>query len=141
MTPDQLENYQPKAVPTPSEVRNAVQILVDACFGAGYNAGWWHNIHTGADIRETRNTGELIALCHSELSEALEGLRKDKQDDHLPQYKSSEVELADAIIRICDMAGAKNLKLADAFVDKMAYNASREDHKLDNRLAKGGKKF
>lgn len=57
--------------------------------------GWWD---------KPRSLGTLIALCHSELSEALEGDRKNLMDDHLPHRKMAEVELADAAIRVMDMA-------------------------------------
>jgi NTP pyrophosphatase (non-canonical NTP hydrolase) len=83
----------------------------------------------------------LIALIHSELSEALEGVRKNKQDDHLPHRKSEEVELADALIRIFDYCGGFGLDLQGAFEEKTAYNAKRADHKLENRAAEGGKQF
>jgi NTP pyrophosphatase (non-canonical NTP hydrolase) len=101
--------------------------------------GWYSDPATGQRI--ARNVGELIALIHSEVSEALEGQRKNKQDDHLPHRKAIEVELADAIIRICDTAGYLGLDLGGAYVEKLAYNAQRADHKLENRAAPGGKAF
>tara|TARA_R110000868_G_scaffold216610_1_gene466736 strand:+ start:228 stop:548 length:321 start_codon:yes stop_codon:yes gene_type:complete len=106
--------------------------LAAFCHASSVIPGWWDN---------PRNPGELIALMHSELSEALEGIRKDAQDDHLPEFKSVEVELADALIRIFDYAGAANLRLGEAFVAKLAYNAQRADHKRENRAKVGGKSF
>ena len=43
--------------------------------------GWWTDLETG--LQKDRDPMELIALIHSELSEALEGVRKDLKDDHL----------------------------------------------------------
>lgn len=88
-----------------------------------------------------RNVGELLCLVHSEISEALEGHRKDLMDDKLPHRKMFEVELADAIIRIFDIAAGLNLDLGGAYVEKMAYNASRADHSIAERLKSGGKKY
>jgi NTP pyrophosphatase (non-canonical NTP hydrolase) len=62
-------------------------------------------------------------------------------DDKLPSRPMLEVELADTIIRIFDMAAGLDLDLGGAFVDKMAYNASREDHKIENRKLLNGKKY
>ena len=46
--------------------------------------GWWS---------WDRNDGELIALMHSELSEALEGLRhKNPKSDKIPEFSSVEEE-------------------------------------------------
>lgn len=103
------------------------------------NAKWWQDLETGAPIE--RNPAELIALIHSELSEALEGVRKDLYDDHLPEFKSEVVEMADAIIRILDYCGGRGLPIGQALVAKLQYNTEREDHKHEARKQKNGKKF
>lgn len=103
------------------------------------NIKWWQDVNTGEPIK--RNKGELLALIHSEISEALEGERKNLMDDKLPHRKMAEVELVDAIIRILDYAGGFGYDLQGAFDEKMAYNAKRDDHKHENRKAAGGKQF
>lgn len=103
------------------------------------NQTWWHDIHTGEKL--DRNVGELLMLCVSELSESMEGHRKNLPDDKLPHRSMFEVELADCLIRIFDLAGAKNLDLQGAYEEKMAYNATRADHKPENRKLEGGKKY
>lgn len=102
-------------------------------------AGWYTDLKTGEP--KERNFGEVIALMHSELSEALEGHRKGLMDDHLPHRLSMEVELADCIIRILDTAGSLNLDIGGAIKEKFEYNQHRDDHKLENRKAEGGKKI
>jgi NTP pyrophosphatase (non-canonical NTP hydrolase) len=82
-----------------------------------------------------------LALIHSEISEALEGFRKRLMDDHLPDRPMIEVELADALIRIMDLAGYLDLDIGGALVEKMEYNRNRADHKRENRNKVGGKKF
>jgi NTP pyrophosphatase (non-canonical NTP hydrolase) len=103
------------------------------------NLKWWRDIKTGEPL--TRNFGELIALCHSELSEALEGHRKDLQDDKLPNRKMVEVELTDCLIRIFDLAQGFGYDLEGAYQEKRHYNAHRADHKHENRVLPGGKKY
>jgi hypothetical protein len=76
------------------------------------NWRWWHDLVTGE--RLDRNKGELICLMHSELSEAMEGERKNLMDDKLPHRKMAEVELADTLIRIFDYAGAYGYDLDGA---------------------------
>jgi NTP pyrophosphatase (non-canonical NTP hydrolase) len=102
------------------------------------NYKWWH---TKEGVRLERNKGELICLMHSELSEMMEGERKDLMDDHLPHRKSAEVELADLFIRGLDYAGAYGFDLAGAIREKLEYNAKRADHTYEHREAVGGKKF
>lgn len=88
--------------------------------------GWW---------KGDRNDGELIALIHSELSEALEGLRHgNPPSDHIPKYSVVEEELADVVIRIMDYAVAKGHRVAEAIVEKAEFNSNRE-------FMHGGKKF
>lgn len=103
------------------------------------NEKWWQDPETGLPIK--RNKGELIALIHSELSEALEAERKDLMDDKLPHRKGAEVELVDAIIRILDYAGGFQYDLQGAFDEKMSYNRNRKDHTHEARKQAGGKQF
>ena len=103
------------------------------------NAKWWIDIRTGEKLN--RNKGELLMLIVSEIAEAMEGERKNLQDDKLPHRKMVEVELADALIRIFDYAGAHGLDLGGAYEEKMAYNAIRKDHTHAERLKENGKKF
>ena len=71
------------------------------------------------------NKGERIALMHSELSEALEAVRKPGPDDKLPHLDSETVELADAIIRILDYCHYYRLPIEEAVLAKHEYNIKR----------------
>jgi NTP pyrophosphatase (non-canonical NTP hydrolase) len=95
-------------------------------------AGWYD---------KPREVGTRLALIHSEISEALEGDRKGLMDDHLPHRSMFEVELADAVIRILDLAGSKSLDLEGAIEEKLAYNQRRLDHKQEVRALAGGKAY
>ena len=103
------------------------------------NSKWWVDLETGEPIK--RNMGELLMLCVSELAEAMEGHRKNLMDDKLPNRPMIEVELADTIIRIFDIAAGFGHDLGGAYTDKMAYNAVREDHKIEARKSVNGKKY
>ena len=74
---------------------------------------------------ESDNTGEKIALMHSELSEALEADRKDLDAEHIPGFSGVEEELADCVIRILDFAAHHDLRLGEAISAKIAYNLTR----------------
>jgi NTP pyrophosphatase (non-canonical NTP hydrolase) len=111
--------------------------LSKACHEA--NAKWWRSPLTGSPIE--RNKGELLCLIHSEISEAMEGERKNLMDDKLPHRRMAEVELVDALIRIFDYAGAFGYDLQGAFDEKMAFNAKRADHTYEARLRAGGKQW
>lgn len=110
----------------------------DECHEA--NIKWWISIEDGV-TKLNRNKGELLMLIVSELAEAMEGERKNLMDDKLPHRKMAEVELADALIRIFDYAGAFGYDLQGAYTDKMIFNAQREDHKHEARKIAGGKQF
>lgn len=129
----ELENY------TQTAVAEGVNSLVELCYNRAKNAGWHTNLQTGELL--DRNKGEMLCLIHSEISEAMEGERKSLMDDKLPHRKMAEVELADAIIRIFDYCGRFGYDLGGAMVEKLEYNLNRSDHKIENRVKEGGKKF
>lgn len=112
--------------------------VVSVCFNNAKAAGWHKEVPPEVEgyLKSTQ-----LMLMVSELGECLEGVRKGKMDDHIPTRKAEEMELADLIIRACDYAGRWKLDLGGAVVAKLEYNKSRADHKPENRIKEGGKKF
>lgn len=112
--------------------------LRDSIHQANKEKGFWEG---------ERNTGELLMLVVSELSEALEALRHERTAE---AYKDTQVmsfvtvfqalikdtfedEIADAIIRLFDLAGGLGIDIDNHIAMKLAYNSTRP--------AKHGKKF
>ena len=80
--------------------------------------GWWEN---------PPEFGTIIALIHSELSEALEEYRNGKpivyEIDGKPEGIASE--FADVIIRVLDYCGHAGIDIEEAIRVKMEYNKTR----------------
>jgi NTP pyrophosphatase (non-canonical NTP hydrolase) len=131
--------------PLYTDAETAVRSIVKVCYDAAKGAGWWDD---GSGVRYVDRpdvapywVATKMMLIVSEISEAMEAHRKGLPDSHLPHRPGVEVELADALIRTCDLAGGLGLDLAGAVVEKMEYNARRQDHKLETRAAAGGKAY
>lgn len=84
-------------------------------------------LQKGFDDQRQRTDGELIALMHSELSEALEACRRvePKTSEHIPDFSELEEEMADTIIRILHFCAAKDLRIGEAVLVKIAFNKTR----------------
>jgi len=119
------------------DTQRGIDRAVQACHKASEDGGWWPE----GTKTDKHVLGTKLALVHSEVSETLEGLRKGLPDEHLPQYPSEHVEVADAVIRLFDYAGVRGIPLGEVMAAKMAYNAQRADHKTENRQKTGGKAF
>lgn len=95
---------------------------------------------------DKKNIGEMLALIHSEVSEALEADRKDRHahpdiallnstiidvrtaKSHFEEFikDTFEDELADVMIRVMDMAAFLGIDLEAHIKAKVRYNSMRE---------------
>jgi NTP pyrophosphatase (non-canonical NTP hydrolase) len=98
--------------------------LQEAVHKTAVDKGWYD---------EPRSFGDLIALVHSELSEALEAFRETGTVGWTVRSavggpgkpEGAAIELADAIIRILDMAEHYGVDMQQMLGMKMEYNKTR----------------
>lgn len=83
--------------------------LVEQAHKNAVEKGFWDN---------PREIGTMLALIHSEVSEALEA---DRHGD----MESFAEELADICIRVFDVAGGLEINLEEAIISKMLKNRER----------------
>ena len=82
--------------------------------------GFWAEDH-GAHTDATK-----AMLVVTEISEYVEARRTDDMvSEKIPGFTHAEEEIADAVIRLMDLAGGRGLHLAAAILAKMEYNRSR----------------
>ncbi len=122
---------------THANIVASAAVLQVMCFGLARQSGW----HNGPIADNALRVPTRLMLTVSELGEAMEGHRTGAMDQHLPHRPSVEVECADAVIRLFDLAGAEGWDLAGAIAEKLAYNQRRADHKPENRVKAGGKLY
>jgi hypothetical protein len=106
-----------------SLITPVIHYLVEESFNNAAEHGWWD---------EERSFGDLIALMHSELSEALEHYRDGADIGKIHWTGENEdkpdgvaVEFADVLIRIFDAVGFYGIPLAEALAVKLEYNRTR----------------
>ena len=101
--------------------------LVREAHGMAVGKGW----HESAGRQVDYGAHRIPTLCMmvvSELAEAVECYRHGKVDPWIGENGKPEgfaFELADAVVRLADIAGLYNIDLEQAIVVKMAYNATR----------------
>ena len=80
--------------------------------------GWWD---------DERSFAEIVALCHSELSEALEEDRAGRDLIYIKDGKPEgiAVEMADVLIREFDWFGHMKIDVDELIAIKHSYNISR----------------
>lgn len=98
-----------------------IKELVEQSHQTAVRKDWW---------KTPRPFLELMALVHSEISEAVEDYRNGKPIcalDYDTDGKPIGIpsELADVFIRIADLCGAHSINLEEAIEAKLRYNMTR----------------
>lgn len=93
--------------------------------------GWWKDRveleEKAGHFGKVCNILSLLALVHSEVSEAAEAVRKHDSstwDNHLTKDTLVR-ELAGTVVRIMDLAHAYDLPLSDAIIEELKANMTR----------------
>lgn len=94
---------------------------------------WAHHVHAAAQKHgwhdEERSVGDIIALLHSELSEALEEYREtgdvNKAEMFYGKPEGFPIELADVLIRLLDACQLWEIDITRAMQKKAQYNITR----------------
>jgi hypothetical protein len=97
----------------------SINLLVKDCHQNAINKDFW---------AASQNVGEKLMLVNTELAEFFEMYRKDNlaADEHCPDFTNQTIEIADAIIRLFDLAGWLHMhNLGEAIEAKMKYNLTR----------------
>ena len=103
---------------TKNEAVQSVNQIAKAIHDNAVAHGWWEN---------ERPFGEIIALCHSELSEALEAYRNGEDMVWVNDGKPDgiAVEMVDCMIRIMDFLAYKGVDIEFVMWLKHSYNTTR----------------
>jgi NTP pyrophosphatase (non-canonical NTP hydrolase) len=107
--------------------------LTTAVWGMAQDKGWHDDGPDGP-----RTFGDVIALIHSEATEALQDYRDGHGLDEV-YYEGSKpcgvgIELADVLIRVLDACGCYGIDIGDCVARKIAYNATRPYRHGNKRL-------
>jgi NTP pyrophosphatase (non-canonical NTP hydrolase) len=105
-------------------IEKGVRVLQREVHTLAVEKGWWD---------DPRPIPELLALMHSEISEALEAYREAPsllaiktcfvREDGKPEGFASE--LADVVIRVLDAAESLGIDLGEVILQKHAFNQTR----------------